>query len=95
MEIKIPDEVVEAAARAEADRFAEEMPGDFDPWDALSAVTKADHVRHARLNIAAAIAAWPDVKWHTVQVPDDSDEVRYMLKKVGIILPMPQETSDE
>ena len=41
---------------------------------------------------ATVINSWPGVKWHEIQVPDDSDEVRYMLKKIGVILPLTQET---
>ena len=46
--------------------------------------------------IAAALNAWPGVKPHEVQVPDDtSDDIRYVLKTVGIILPLPQGSRDE
>jgi hypothetical protein len=80
---QIPDEVVEAAKVGYF--FAAEInrnAGDVitDVW--LAALT-------------AALNAWEGVKWHTVQVPDDSDEVRYMLKKVGIILPLPKDAADE
>ena len=43
-----------------------------------------------RAAIAAAINAWPGVKENKVQVPDDSDEIRYTLKTTGIILPLPE-----
>ena len=45
--------------------------------------------------IRAGIEAWPGMKWHEIQVPDNSDEVRYMLKKTGIILPLTTESSDD
>jgi len=44
-----------------------------------------------KIALSTALNAWPDVKWHEPQVPDNSDEVRYMLRKVGIILPLSKE----
>lgn len=36
----------------------------------------------------ALLEAWPGASEHTIQVPDDeSDDIRYKLKKIGIILP--------
>ena len=44
-----------------------------------------------RAACAAMLEAWPGAKWHEVQVPDDSDEIRYMLKKNAHTLPLPTE----
>lgn len=38
--------------------------------------------------IAAVINNWPNAKWYEIQVPDDtSDDIRYVTKKTGILLP--------
>lgn len=49
----------------------------------------------AKKLVAACLNAWPRMRKHRIQVPDDSDEIRYILKTVGIILPLPQENADE
>lgn len=38
--------------------------------------------------IAAALNAWPGVAEHKIQIPDNSDELRYTLKTIGLILPI-------
>lgn len=43
-----------------------------------------------RAAILAALNAWQGAKLHTVQAPDESDEIRYTLKVVGFILPLSQ-----
>ena len=70
----IPDEVVEAAA--------------VERWG-ISEPTKWE-LDTCRIIIAAALQAWPGVKENKVQVPDDSDEIRYTLKTTDIILPLPE-----
>lgn len=84
---QIPDDVVEAAARAAFIYYK------CVPWDECG--DKTLWCRLARATIAAALAAWPERKWHEIQVPDNSGEVRYTLKKIGLILPLPTEKSDE
>ena len=44
----------------------------------------------------AMLRNWPGIKEHAVQVPDDaSDDIRYTLKKIGIILPLTENTNDK
>jgi hypothetical protein len=45
--------------------------------------------------LTAMLQAWPGMKHYQIQVPDDlSDDIRYTLKTVGILLPL-QETSND
>jgi hypothetical protein len=87
----IPDEVVEAAAQAFRKAMHDHWGWPMLPWDEVLAEDREYWRKLARTALAAALSAWPNAKWHEVQVPDDSDEVRYMLKKVGLILPLPKE----
>lgn len=86
---QIPNEVVEAALEAYAHASGLGIiPYDDEDWH-------EDLVNGMRAAIAAALNAWPGVKPHEVQVPDDtSDDIRYVLKTVGIILPLPQKEGD-
>ena len=80
---QIPDEVVEAAKTTYT---AEIYKGKASSREYHEAMREA---------IAAALNAWPLIKEHKVQVPDDSDEIRYTLKTTGIILSLPQEPSSD
>ncbi len=42
----------------------------------------------AEAMIRDSLMAWPGIELHKVQVPDDSDDVRYTLKTKGILLPI-------
>jgi hypothetical protein len=89
---QIPDEALEAAA---IELHRSMWGDDCFSWAEIDSDTRDSFRHHAHAACLAMLNAWEGGKWHTVQVPDDSDEVRYMLKKVGIILPLPKEGADE
>lgn len=83
---QIPDEVVEAAARADYEMIRGEYREDFGgdhpdhpPWQDLHDTARDYYLKHARAAIAAGINAWPDM------------EVRPTFNPSRIILPLPQE----
>ena len=90
----IPDEVVEAAARADYEMIRGEAVADhgivaerwYCPWKEASDDAKAYHMDHARAAIAAALSAWPGAFPWTFNGP---------LPGTGFVLPMPQEPRDE
>jgi hypothetical protein len=85
--IKIPDEVVEAAARGLARYNCEQWTSDPERfWPHF-----ADQARAA---LAATLNAWPGMEPHKVLTVRDNGE-GYDLKQIGIILPLPQEARDE
>jgi hypothetical protein len=79
--IKIPDEVVEAAARAdyEAWREREDLFDATLPWDDAEEHMRVEDRIRARITIAAAINAWQGM------------EMRPTFNPSRIILPLPQE----
>ena len=92
---QIPDEVVEAAVKAEYETMRAEAISDhgaiaetmYCPWEEVSPDAKEYYMRLARAAIAAALSAWPGmVERH---YPNDPT------KAPAFILPLPQETNDE
>jgi hypothetical protein len=83
MSIAIPREVEEAVAQA---LVADSVWA--GTWDAMSEVERSIFRARARVACRTMLNAWPGMKWHEIQVPDNSAEVRYMLKKTGVILPL-------
>jgi hypothetical protein len=85
---QIPDEVVEAAARAIYFVFTQINIGDGeDRWDCLPSRFRAEYREEARAALAAALAAWPDM----VERFFPNDPTR----APGIFLPLPKEGADE
>jgi hypothetical protein len=91
----IPPEVEEAAARALCKEDGRIPDAVIAPDGLRGFLAWENYKPKARAALAAGLAAWPGVKEHTIQVPDDSDEVRYMLKTIGLILPLPTEPSHD
>ncbi len=82
---RIPDEAVEAAAKAayelwcetirkhETDTFGSEIMDDlYQSWDDFGGEVKADWLDQARAAIAAAINAWPERGMRTIMDADGS-----------------------
>lgn len=84
---QIPPEVVEAAARATWEDWRADGRQKAPAFDELQPWLQDDERKHARASIAAALSAWPGM-WveQLYPVPVDTQ---------GIILPLPQEVSDE
>jgi hypothetical protein len=86
---QIPDEVVEAAARAAHDVWRRQASvgddiAEYAPWHEMSADLQDEYLDQARAAIAAALSAWAGaevVKWY------HADQT--------LILPLPQEARDE
>ena len=93
----IPPEAVEAAAKAKHKRFVDTHPGyQWPTWDSMTDPIKAEMIDQQQAAILAALRAWPGVREHSVQVPDDnSEDIRYVLKPIGVILPLTQENADD
>ena len=89
-DITIPPEAVEAAARAicETFRAAMNMPNEPE-WDASNPTLKDAYRNEARAALRAGIAAWPG---SYSLAENDSAVIRDV---AAIILPLPQEASDE
>lgn len=95
-DITIPPEALEAAARAVHD-IDRKIAGEdqWPAWEDISPTDKQRRLHRVRAALLAGLKAWPGMKKHKVQVPDDSDEVRYTLKTVGIVLPLTENTNAE
>jgi hypothetical protein len=86
---QIPDEVVEAAARALhtqwiANNARPDDRHEYREWEHLVSIERKGILKEARAAIAAALAAWPGaevVEWH------HADQT--------LILPLPVKASDE
>ena len=81
----IPDEVVEAAARvlhSHAEIFDDLL------WEDISQADQEAYFEEARASIAAALNAWPGAVWR------ESGVGREIVSR-RIVLPLPQEASDE
>ena len=93
---QIPDEVVEAAARAEYETMRAEAISDhgaiaetmYCPWEKVSPDAKEYYMRLARAAIAAAINAWPGA---TMYGPHPSGHGPTVPQ---LILPLPQKGGD-
>ena len=83
---QIPDEVVEAAAITLMGRLMVSQQDALHVWSGMYEPEKDQFRREARASIAAALNAWPGmgVRPHTVTTFASC-----------IILPLPQEVSDE
>ena len=92
-QIPIPDEVVEAAARA-AYEVAHKIDCSSDPDQWVDAVNEyKEHWRQqARAALAAALSAWPGA---TVRDGTAYQSGKPVMKLGQIILPLPQEPRDE
>ena len=91
---QIPDEVVEAAARADYEMTRAEAIYDhgaiaetmYCPWEEVSPDAKKYYMDHARAAIAAALSAWP--AWAI------SPYAPVEIGKDYIILPLPPKNGD-
>lgn len=83
---QIPDEVVEAAARAIHDIDRKIAGEDWPTWEQLSVTDQRRRTRRARADIAAALSAWPGA--------ETFKPYNAHLYKDTIILPLPQEDGD-
>ena len=85
---QIPDEVVEAAAKAIYFVFTQINIGDGeDRWDCLPSRFRAEYREEARAALAAALAEWP--------MAQESGITMGKYKSHVYILPLPQEGADE
>jgi hypothetical protein len=85
---QIPDEVVEAAAKAAYLKSIEANAGSVNDWDDPAAkAEKQELLDVIRAALAAALNAWPEmVERH---FPNDPTRVP------GVFLPLPKEGADE
>ena len=81
-EITIPAAALEAGARKQAKR-------DNVDWDQLNDIAKQLRIEDARACFLAMLAAWPGAK----TIRDDGRRQTYAIP--AIILPLPQEASDD
>lgn len=89
---QIPDEVVEAAAKADYIMIRGEAIADhgsvaelwYCSWAEASDDAKVYHMDHARTVLAAALSAWPGA-----EIAKEATEER-----LHLILPLPAEASD-
>jgi len=80
---QIPDEAIEAAARA----FACKEDGDDFVWDA--------YIPYAEYAISAAINAWPGLLKEGDLLPQDVDPLVEIRVADAIVLPVKQERNDD
>lgn len=91
-DITIPPEALEAGKDAAFSWLRSYMEDDVR----VREMTDEELTELVSAACLAMLNAWMGTKpiWREIQVPDDSDEVRYMLKKTAIILPLPKESSN-
>jgi len=102
---QIPDEVVEAAARATWDTQREhwglykvmlETEGHLPPYEELGRGKQRELLVEARAAIAAALNAWPGVKLENLcRWVMDGPDLPYVEEAASLILPLSQEARDE
>jgi len=100
---QIPDEVVEAAAKAEYEVWRHDCAGELELdlemyrlWDQLEPDEQERWCGQSRAAIAAALNAWPGVKLENLcSWVMDGPDLPYVEETASIILPLPQQARDE
>ena len=96
---QIPDEVVEAAAKAEYELIRDEYRDDYGvsiltdahpPWERMHDSAKDYYRKHCRAAIAAALNAWPGAELD----PYPQGTGKKAVVKWYLDLPLPQESEN-
>lgn len=88
---QIPDESVEAAAKADYEAWRDwaDLRSDTLDWEYLEEDVQEEHRISARVTIAAALEAWPGAHVHEWQRPWLGG-----MSGTDIVIPLPTEKSD-